>query len=73
MTSYTLAILFYALKPIVKKLLSIENVIFHSFALSEALSEKNQSQEVALNKLSDYETACSLLALMVLNRKIFKN
>jgi hypothetical protein len=36
MTSYTLAILFFALKPIVKKLLSIEIVIFYIFALSEA-------------------------------------
>jgi hypothetical protein len=36
MTSYTLAILFFALKPIVKKLLSIEIVIFNTFALWEA-------------------------------------
>jgi hypothetical protein len=36
MTSYTLAILYFALKPIVKKLLSIEIVIFHTTALSEA-------------------------------------
>jgi hypothetical protein len=41
-------------------------VIFHTFALSEAYSEKYRSQEVALNKLEkghlrDYETAfCSL-------------
>jgi hypothetical protein len=33
--SFTLAIQFYALKPIVKKLLSIEIVIFHTIALSE--------------------------------------
>jgi hypothetical protein len=33
MTSYTLAILFFALKPIVNKLLSIEIVIFHTFTL----------------------------------------
>jgi hypothetical protein len=36
MISYTLSILFFALKAIVKKLLSIEIVIFHTFALSEA-------------------------------------
>jgi hypothetical protein len=39
MTSYTLAILFFALKTIVKKLLSIEIVIFHTFTLSEVLSD----------------------------------
>jgi hypothetical protein len=59
----------FVLKPIVKKLLSIEIVIFHKY----------QSQEVASNKfekgpLRDYETAfCSLLALMVLEKKIFKD
>jgi hypothetical protein len=47
MTSYTLAILFFALKPIVKKLFSNEIVIFNNFTLSGALSEKYQSQEVA--------------------------
>jgi hypothetical protein len=79
MISYTLSILFFALKPIVKKLLSIEIVIFHTFALSVAYSEKYQSQEVASNKLEkgpprDYETAfCSVLALMVLEKKIFKD
>jgi hypothetical protein len=36
MTSYTLATLFFALKPKVKKLLNIEIAIFHTFALSEA-------------------------------------
>jgi hypothetical protein len=36
MISYTLSILIYALKPIVKKLLSIEIVIFYTFPLSEA-------------------------------------
>jgi hypothetical protein len=36
MTFYTLAILFFALKPIVKKIISIEIVIFHTFTLSEA-------------------------------------
>jgi hypothetical protein len=47
MTSYTLAILLLALIPIVKKLFSIEIVI--------------------------YDTAfCSPLALMVLEKKIFK-
>jgi hypothetical protein len=41
--------------------------------------EKYQSQEVASNKLEkgllrDYETAfCSVLALMVLQKKIFKD
>jgi hypothetical protein len=35
-TSNTLAILLSALKPIVKKLFSIEIVIFNTFALSEA-------------------------------------
>jgi hypothetical protein len=40
MTSYTIAIVFFALKPLAKKLLSIEIVIFHTFAFSEALSEK---------------------------------
>jgi hypothetical protein len=78
MISYTLAILFYALKPIVKKLLSIEIVIFHTFALSEASSEKYRSQEVASNKLEkgslmDYKTSFfSLVALIVLE-KIFKD
>jgi hypothetical protein len=61
MISYTLAILFFALKPIVKKLLSIEIVIFHTFALSEAYLEKYRSQEIASNKLEkgplrDYKT-----------------
>jgi hypothetical protein len=56
-----LSILFFALKPIVKKLLSIEIVIFHTFAISEAYSEKNLSKEIASNKLEkgplrDYET-----------------
>jgi hypothetical protein len=44
-TSYTMAILFFALKPKVKKLFSIEIVIFNTFALSEAYSEKYRSQE----------------------------
>jgi hypothetical protein len=35
-TSYTLAILFFALKPIVRKSFSIEIVIFHTVTLSEA-------------------------------------
>jgi hypothetical protein len=35
MTSYTLAILFLALKTIVKKLFCIEIMIFHTFTLSE--------------------------------------
>jgi hypothetical protein len=61
MISYTLSILIFALKPIVKKLLSIEIVILHTFALSEAQSEKYRSQEVASNKLEkgplrDYKT-----------------
>jgi hypothetical protein len=78
MTSYTLAILFFVLKPRVKKLLSIEIVIFHTFVLSEAKSEKYRSQEVALNKLEkkpliDFKTAfCSPVALSVLE-KIFKD
>jgi hypothetical protein len=38
MISYTLSILFFAPKPIVKKVLSIEIVIFHAFTLSEAYS-----------------------------------
>jgi hypothetical protein len=51
----------FALKPIVKKLLSIEILIFLTFALSEAYSEKNRPKEVASNKLEkgplrDYET-----------------
>jgi hypothetical protein len=78
MTSYTLAIQFFALKPIVKKLLSIEIVIFHTFALSEGKSEKYQSQEVALNKLEKgplihlKTVFCSPVALMVLE-KILKH
>jgi hypothetical protein len=78
MISYTLSILFFAQKPIVKKLLGIEIMIFHTFALSEAYSVKYWSQEVASNKLEkgllrDYETAfCSVLALKVLE-KIFKD
>jgi hypothetical protein len=77
MISYTLLILFFTQKSIVKKLLSIEIMIFHSFALSEAKLEKYQSQEVASNKLEkgpsiDNESAfCSLLVLMVLE-KIFE-
>jgi hypothetical protein len=51
MTSDTLEILFLALKPIVKKLFSIEIVIFHTFTLSEALWAKYRSQEVTPNKL----------------------
>jgi hypothetical protein len=72
-------ILFFALKPMVKKLLSIEFVIFHTFALSVASSKKYRSQEVALNKLEkglfrDFETGfCSLLATMFLEMKIFKD
>jgi hypothetical protein len=55
----------------------IEIVIFHTFILLVAKSEKYRSQEVASNKLEkgplrDYETAfCLLLALMVLEKKIF--
>jgi DNA-binding MltR family transcriptional regulator len=62
MISYTLLILFFAPKPIVKKLFSIK-----------------MSQAVASNKLErgplrDYETGfCSLLALTVLEKKIFKD
>jgi hypothetical protein len=58
--------------------LSTEIVIFHTFAFSEAKSEKYWSQEVASTKLEkgpsrDYETVfCSLLARMVLG-KIFKD
>ena len=79
MTSYTLAILFFALKPLVKKLLSIEIVIFHTFALSEAQSEKYRSQEVASNKLEkgplrDYKIVFnSPVAFAVLEKKIFKD
>jgi hypothetical protein len=53
-------------------------VIFHTFALLEALSKKYRSQEVASNKLEkrplrDYKTGfCSPVALMVLE-KIFKD
>jgi hypothetical protein len=43
MSSYTLAILFFALKPMVKKLLSIEIVIFIPLLY--------WSQDVALNQL----------------------
>jgi hypothetical protein len=77
MTSYTLSILFFALKPIVKNLLSIKIVIFHIYTLGSIIGKKYWSQEVALNKLekgllTDYETAfCSVLALTVLG-KIFK-
>ena len=79
MISYTLSILFFVLKPIVKKLSSIQIVIFHTFALSEAQSEKYRSQEVASNKLEkgplrDYETGFrSPLALTVLEKKIFED
>jgi hypothetical protein len=79
MTSYTLAILVFALKPIVKMLLSIEIVFFHNFELSDALSEKYWSQEVAWNKiekgpLRDYKTVfCSSVAVAVLEKKIFKD
>jgi hypothetical protein len=51
MISYILSILLFALKPIVKKLYSIEIVIFHTFALSDAQLEKYPSQEVVSNKL----------------------
>jgi hypothetical protein len=72
MISYSLSILFFALKPIVKKLFSI---ICQRF--SESQSEKYWSQEFASNKLEtvplrDYETGfCSNLALTVLEKKIF--
>jgi hypothetical protein len=78
MTSYTLAILFFALKPIVKKLLSIEILIFHTFALSEAKLEKYRSQEVASNKLEkgplrDNKTAfCSPWHLRFWRRRFLK-
>ena len=77
MTAYTLSILFFALKPIVKKLLSLKIVIF-IFTLSIPESEKYRSQEVALNKiekghLRDYGTAFySVLALMVRGRRFLK-
>jgi hypothetical protein len=76
---YTLSKLFFALKSIVKKLLTIELVIFHTFALSDAYSKKYLSQEVASNKLEkgpliDFKTAfCLLLSLTALEKKIFKN
>jgi hypothetical protein len=70
-----MSILFFTLKPLVKKLLSIEIVIFHT----SAFSEKYQSQKVVSNKLEkgpliDYATAfCTLLPLMALEKKIFKD
>jgi hypothetical protein len=51
MISYTLSTLFSAQKPIVKKLLRIEIMIFHTLALSEAVGKIYRSQEVASNKL----------------------
>jgi hypothetical protein len=74
MTFYTQAIIFFALKPIVKKLFSIEIVIFNTFALSEAYLEKYWSKQVASSKLEkgphrDYATAfCSPLAFTVLEK-----
>jgi hypothetical protein len=62
-------------KSIVKKLLNIEIVIFHTFSISEAYSKKYRLQEVVPNKfekgpLRDCETAlCSFLALIVLEKK----
>jgi hypothetical protein len=67
----------FALKPIVKKLLNSEIVIFSYFALFVAFLEKYLSQEFASNKLNegplrDHETDfCSPVALTVLE-KIFK-
>jgi hypothetical protein len=68
--------LFFALKPTVKNLLSIEIVIF-IFSLDTIIGKRYRSQEVALNKLEqgllrDYETTfCSVLALLVLGKNIF--
>jgi hypothetical protein len=55
MTNNTLAILFFVLKPMVKKLLSIEIVIFHTFAPSYRLQT----------------VFCSPVALTFLEKKIF--
>jgi hypothetical protein len=65
MISSPLVIIFFALKPIVKKLLGIEIVIFLICSHSKALMEKHHSQEVASNKLEkgplrDYKTVCFL-------------
>jgi hypothetical protein len=72
----TKSTLLFALKPLVKKLLIIEIVIFRHFAHSvRSIIRKYRTQEVVRNKLEkDYETAlCSLLALMVLEKTIVKN
>jgi hypothetical protein len=78
MTSYTLAILFFALKPILKKLLSIKIVIFHTSGIWEVLSEKYLSREVASNKLDkgphwNNETVFSSLMPLRFWRRIFFN
>jgi hypothetical protein len=75
MISYTLSILFFASKPIVKKLLSIEIVIFIPLH-SRKHNWKNISHRKLprTNSLIDYETAfCSVLAVMVLEKKNFKD
>jgi hypothetical protein len=58
MNSYILSILCFALKPKVKKLLSIEIVIFHTLEVTDSKLEIYWSQEVYLNKgpLIDFQT-----------------
>jgi hypothetical protein len=78
-TSFTQAIVFFALKPIVKKLLIIEIVIFHTFALSmhnrqnighRMLPQTNLRKDL----LRDYEAAFySPMARTVLEKRIFKH
>jgi hypothetical protein len=75
LTFYTLVILFSALKPILKKLLSIEIVFFHTFALLEA-DRKN----IAHRKLPQKNLKKNLLEIIKLllwylkfRRRLLKN
>jgi hypothetical protein len=73
LTSYTLSILF-ALTLILKESLSIEIVIFPTLGISESLSEKYQSQEVASFKLEKgllYILKVIFCGLLVLEKEIF--
>jgi hypothetical protein len=75
MNSYTMSILYFALKPIVNKLLSIIIVIFHIRTLISIIGKilVTGSRTNLRRLLRYYGTAfCSVLALMVLGKKIFK-
>jgi hypothetical protein len=76
MISYTLSILLFALKPMVKKLLSIEIVIFHICTLGSIIRKISVTgsclEQTWERPLIGFKTVCSPVALMVLE-KIFKD